>query len=163
MLVYHGSNILVKKPEIRRPNRNLDFGIGFYTTANIEQAQSFSQIVFNRRGGSPIVSAYDFDFEAAKNTAKIKVFETASEEWFDFVCDKRMAKYVGDEYDIIIGPVANDTVYITFIGYMAGATSRSDALNQLKVRKLYNQIAFCSEKALNYLKFKGCEEAGQYD
>ena len=153
MLVYHGSNIAVEKPEIHKPNRNLDFGTGFYTTMSREQAQSFSRIVCNRRGGSPIISVYEFDYETAQKTLALKSFKTADGEWFDFVCDKRLGKYTGKEYDIIIGPVANDTVYLTFIGYSAGATSREDALNRLKIKELYNQVAFCTEKSLCYLRF----------
>jgi len=153
VLVYHGSNIAVEKPEIRKPNRNLDFGIGFYTTMNMEQAQGFSRIVCNRRGGNPIISVYEFDYETAQKELALKTFKTADEEWFDFVCDKRLGKYTGEEYDIIIGPVANDTVYLTFIGYLAGATSREETLKRLKVRELYNQTAFCTEKSLGYLRF----------
>ena len=153
MLVYHGSNIVVEKPEIRKPNRNLDFGIGFYTTMNMKQAQSFSHIVCNRRGGNPIISVYEFDYETAQKSLALKTFATANEEWFDFVCDKRLGKYKGEEYDIIIGPVANDTIYLTFIGYLAGATSREDAFKRLKVRELYNQVVFCTKKSLDYLHF----------
>jgi hypothetical protein len=65
-----------------------------------------------------------------------------------------MGRYKGEEYDIIIGPVANDTVYLTFTGYLAGATSREDAIRQLKVRNLYSQVMFCNEKSLAYLTFK---------
>jgi len=155
MLLYHGSNVVVEKPEIRVPNRNLDFGMGFYTTTNIEQAQSFSEIVCNRRGGKKVISTYEFDYENAMNTLGVKVFEKANNEWFDFVCDKRMGKYEGEEYDVIIGPVANDTVYLTFIGFLAGATSREDAIKQLKVRDLYNQVTFCTDDSLIYLKYTG--------
>ena len=38
MTVYHGSNVEVKEPEILKPNRELDFGNGFYTTTNLDQA-----------------------------------------------------------------------------------------------------------------------------
>ena len=96
MLVYHGSNIAVEKPEIFKPNRNLDFGNGFYTTINMEQAQSFSRIVCNRRGGSPIINVYEFDYETAQKELVIKKFTAADKEWFDFVCDKRLGKYTGE-------------------------------------------------------------------
>ena len=43
MLVYHGSNVTVEKPRLITPNRALDFGNGFYTTTNLEQAISFAQ------------------------------------------------------------------------------------------------------------------------
>ena len=159
MLVYHGSNIPVENPEIRVSNRNLDFGNGFYTTSNFEQAVRFCRIVCLRRGGIPVISTYKFDEEIAGKSLKFKVFSSADDEWFDFVCDNRMGNYNGDNYDIIIGPVANDTVYLTFIGYLAGITSRDDALKQLKVRELYNQITFCSERALEYLSFSHSEGA----
>lgn len=154
MLVYHGSNVAVEKPEIRKPNRNLDFGMGFYTTMNAEQAHSFSRIVCNRRGGNSVVSTYNFDHETAQNVLKIKTFSYADEEWFDFVCDKRMGRYKGEEYDIIIGPVANDTVYLTFLGFLAGITSREEALKQLKIRELFNQVTFCTDNSLKFLSFK---------
>jgi hypothetical protein len=161
MLVYHGSNISVEKPEIRNSNRNLDFGNGFYVTTNFEQAHSFCQIVCNRRGGTPVISVFNFDYETAGKSLKFKIFPVADDEWFDFVCDNRMGRYKGENYDIITGPVANDTVYLTFLGYLAGATSREDALKQLKVRELYDQVTFCSEKALGYLHFRHYEEVGR--
>ena len=34
MKIYHGSDVIIKKPEILQSNRLLDFGIGFYTTNN---------------------------------------------------------------------------------------------------------------------------------
>ena len=37
MIVYHGSTVLVEKPEIRRSAAFLDFGPGFYTTTSYEQ------------------------------------------------------------------------------------------------------------------------------
>ncbi|WP_235390992.1 DUF3990 domain-containing protein [Segatella hominis] len=37
--VYHGSIEEVRKPEIRQPNRSLDYGSGFYTTTSYEQAK----------------------------------------------------------------------------------------------------------------------------
>lgn len=158
MFVYHGSNAIIEKPEIRKSNRNLDFGEGFYATFNFEQAQSFSRIVCNRRGGVPIISVYDFDYDVAKKSLQCKVFSHPNDEWFDFVCDNRMGNYVGAKYDLIIGPVADDTVYLTFIGYLAGLTSREDALKQLKIRELYNQVTFCTEKALKYLNFNHSKE-----
>ena len=50
MLIYHGSYASVEKPEIRVPNRNHDFGVGFYTTTNEDQAVNYSKIVCNRMG-----------------------------------------------------------------------------------------------------------------
>ena len=39
--VYHGSIEEVRNPEIRQPNRSLDYGSGFYTTTSYEQAKKW--------------------------------------------------------------------------------------------------------------------------
>ena len=44
MTVYHGSNVEVHEPKILKPNRELDFGNGFYTTTNIDQAIAFARL-----------------------------------------------------------------------------------------------------------------------
>ena len=41
MIIYHGSLELVEKPEIRKSNRLLDYGSGFYTTTSVEQAEAW--------------------------------------------------------------------------------------------------------------------------
>ena len=38
--IYHGSLEVVSNPEIRQPNRSLDYGIGFYATTSYEQAKN---------------------------------------------------------------------------------------------------------------------------
>ena len=42
MKVYHGSLVVVENPEIRVVDRYLDFGYGFYTTMNEEQAVNWT-------------------------------------------------------------------------------------------------------------------------
>lgn len=60
MIVYHGSNMIVDQPRLVHQNRTLDFGYGFYTTTNQNQAVNFAGKVTNRReSGSPCVSMYD--------------------------------------------------------------------------------------------------------
>ena len=49
MILYHGSNMTVEKPRLIKQNRYLDFGFGFYTTTNRDQAVNFAQKVTERR------------------------------------------------------------------------------------------------------------------
>ena len=51
MILYHASNVEVKKPMLAASNRMLDFGPGFYTTTNREQAIRFAKSVVAKRGG----------------------------------------------------------------------------------------------------------------
>lgn len=56
MILYHGSNVEVREPKIIVSNRTLDFGAGFYTTSNKEQAEKWSKTqTLRRRKGTPIV------------------------------------------------------------------------------------------------------------
>lgn len=168
MKLYHGSTIQVDTPEIRVPNRTLDFGQGFYTTTNENQAKSFARSVYKRRltdtnadGLTRCVSVYDFDMDAASEQLNILRFNSPSEEWLDFVYENRMKENVVVPYDLVYGPVANDTVYRTLIGLQAGILTKSQTLEQLRIRELYDQITFVTEKSLTYLKFTGsyiCEE-----
>jgi hypothetical protein len=155
MILYHGSNVVVERPQLVKQTRYLDFGYGFYTTENKTQAISFAEKVYRRRKeGSPIVSVYDIDETAAFAACSLLRFDSPSEEWLDFVYGNRMGTYRGMPYELIYGAVANDDVYETFNLFATGALDKEDTLKRLKVKKLYNQLVFTSQKALSFLKFK---------
>ena len=158
MILYHGSNVVVDQPKLIEQNRFLDFGYGFYTTTNKEQAESFAKKVVVRRGGKPIVNAYELDEDALNDSLKIKRFSAPNEEWLDFVSAHRNGTYDKEQYDLIIGAVANDDVYRTLQIYGAGLLTKAQALEALKVKKLFNQYVFATEAALTFLKFSDAKE-----
>lgn len=157
MRIYHGSNVTVEKPKIIVQNRFLDFGYGFYTTTNKAQAENFAAKVLARRGGKAIVNIYETD-ETVFAELTVKQFKSADEEWLDFVSDNRNGIYQGEKYDLIIGAVANDDVFRSLQLYLTGLYTKEQALDALKIKRLYDQYVFATEKALNYLKFIGSEE-----
>jgi len=162
MTLYHGSNVVVFKPRLIHQNRFLDFGFGFYTTTNKIQAIAFADKVYRRRReGRKIVSVYEFDEQIAFTKCSVLRFESPNEEWLDFVSENRKGNYNGQKYDLIYGPVANDDVYATFTLYSAGALTKEQTLEALKIKKLYNQLVLTSEKALSYLKFVGTLSEGE--
>ncbi|MDR0718726.1 MAG: DUF3990 domain-containing protein, partial [Treponema sp.] len=75
--------------------------------------------------------------------------------WFDFIMANRRNIYKGRIYDIVYGPVANDTIYNTLIAFETGVLSKKETLVRLKVRKLYNQMTFKTERALSFLRYTG--------
>lgn len=158
MILYHGSNIVVEKPRLIEQNRYLDFGNGFYTTANKDQAISFARKVALRRGGIPIVSAFEFDLDSKLDTFNVKVFEAPDEEWLDFVSANRSGIYNGILYDLIIGAVANDDVYRTIQLYLSGLLGKGQTLEALKIKDLFNQYVFSSFESISSLRFLGAEE-----
>ena len=156
MILYHGSNIVVAQPKLIQQNRFLDFGYGFYTTTNKEQAISFADKVFRRRKeGDRVVSIYELGEEAAFTACSVLKFDAPNADWLDFVSENRSGIYKGARYDFVFGPVANDDVYTTFTLYTAGILTRDQTLAALKVKKLYNQLVITSEQALKYLTFVG--------
>ena len=158
MILYHGSNMSVEKPRLIEQNRFLDFGCGFYTTTNKAQAENFAKKVVVRRGGIPTVNVYEIDDNIVSKLIKTKRFSAPDEEWLDFVSAHRNGTYDGEQYDLIIGAVANDDVYRTLQVYSSGLLTKEQALEALKIKKLFDQYVFATSEAISLLKFVGSEE-----
>ena len=165
MTLYHCSDQIIKNPEIRPSTRTLDFGPGFYTTTNKEQAMDFASRVYARSirtNAAPkgrFVSIYEANYETMQKELAILRFESADDAWFDFVIANRRSTWQGKKYDVIFGPVANDTIYRTLIAFEAGELSKAETIARLKVRKLFDQMTFVSQRSLSFLKFSGSLEA----
>jgi len=155
MIIYHGSNVAVETPRLITPIRALDFGSGFYTTMNLEQAESFAKNVVNRNEGQgiPTISYYEIDYDKILQMFNTLIFDQPDDNWLDFVYANRLEKYTGKQYDVIIGPVANDTVYRVLRLFENGDIDRETVIKRLKVSKLFNQVTFRTEKVIAQLKF----------
>ena len=148
MILYHGSNVTVEQPKLIKQNRYLDFGFGFYTTTNRNQAVNFAQKVTHRRKkGKATLNIY----------SSLLQFESPDEAWLDFVAANRQGTYQGKQRDFIYGAVANDDVYRTITLYMTGVLDKKQTLEALKIRKLFNQMVFATEESLKYLHFERSE------
>ena len=154
MIIYHGSTVSVEDPKILQSGRWLDFGPGFYATSNKEQAGRWAEIVATKRkAGIRVITEYEFDFDVAKKELTIISFDKPDYEWLDFVCLNRSGRIPSEPFDIAIGPVANDQVYTVVTLYEQGVLSKEAAIMELKVRELYNQILFHTEKSLNFCRY----------
>ena len=161
MNIYNGSDVVVERPKILRRNRLLDFGMGFYTTSNKEQAIRWAERVSLRNNtGKKFLSVYKFDIERAKSETKVIEFRFADEKWLDFITANRRRKESLDEYDIVIGPVADDNVYLTVKLFETGVLDKTEAVKRLKVEKLFDQILFHTEKGLEFCIFDRYENLG---
>ena len=156
MLLYHGSTMAIRKPIISRSRPKTDFGKGFYTTISRDQAEKWAQIKKNREGvdAKGIVSVFEFD-ELLLNdeTFKTRHFNGADVEWLDFVVGNRRGT-ITHEYDMVMGPVADDKLYATILLYENGILDANAAIEQLKTHQLFNQLSFHQQKSCNLLTFK---------
>lgn len=155
MKLFHGSIIIINKPIILKTQRLLDFGKGFYTTTNQNQAERWAIIKKKRlqEKSKSIVTIYQISENLFSNkNYKVKEFSEPNEEWLDFVFTNRKTDKPHN-YDIIIGPVANDTLYATLSLYEANLLTKKETISRLKVHKLYDQISFHNSKVLKELSF----------
>ena len=115
MILYHGSREIVKYPEIRKAQYHKDFYFGFYCTKLPEQAKRWA----TRYGEEGYINKYEY----TENTElKILKFEKMTEEWLDFIIACRNGQ--SHSYDIVEGPMADDTIYNYLQNYLDGKISR---------------------------------------
>ena len=84
----------------------------------------------------------------------MKLFpEKACTEWLLFVDANRDRKNVVQihDYDIVIGPIANDGVVLQLTNYREGIYSPDEAARLLQDKYLDQQYYFGTERALKYL------------
>jgi hypothetical protein len=161
MILYHGSIVAVQTPEIRKSDRFLDFGAGFYTTTNRTQAVRWTRVVAGyHKVDERVVSVYEFDRSAAEKELAILRFSGPDEAWLEFVCACRKGHAPNEPYDMAVGPVADDNVYKVVQFYESGDYSRSETIQRLKLRRLYNQLLFHTEKALRFCRYIRHEAIG---
>lgn len=81
-------------------------------------------------------------------------FDSPSIEWAKFILANRKRskeKFVHD-YDIVVGPVADDGVAFQLERYLYGGMTLEQLAKELTYRKLNRQYFFGTEKAISYLQ-----------
>ena len=121
MILYHGSNILIREIDLSMSKVGKDFGCGFYLSSDKTQA-----------------------LELAGYTL----------EWARFVLmnRKNRTRIQAHDYDIVIGPIANDAVGFQIRRLTSGLIDIDRFMEELKYMKgVTMQYFFGTEKALKYL------------
>lgn len=136
--LYHGSNVAIKHIDLSRSKRGKDFGQGFYLNANPSQAMAMAERTARfLNEGVPTLSCFEFDEnEAWARGLKVKRFADYSEEWADFIVMNRKndSANPAHDYDIVIGPIADDTVGVQIRRYIMGYMSAASLVEELKFR-----------------------------
>lgn len=150
MTLYHTGFEEIRRPDIYYGRKNADFGQGFYTSDD----RAFSERWAKERTGS---ITYFNVYELETDGLSIKRFERG-EEWFDYIYNNRSRRedYLR-EYDVIIGPIANDTIYNVMGITTSGFLAREDAAKLLMIGPCYQQIVIKSERAVSQLFWQSSE------
>ena len=154
MKLYHGTNVDFDVIDLTKPNKYKDFGQGFYLTDIRSQAEELAAKKSRLFGGYPVIQEYEFD-ESLLSGAELKVlkFDKPSTEWAEFIFKNRNRdNNFTHDYDIVIGPIANDGVAYLLGRYEEGTLTIEELSDKLDFKKLNSQYFFGTNKSLKYLK-----------
>ena len=160
MKLCHGTNEDFDVIDLSRGLRYKDFGKGFYATPDKATATRMAQKRARLFGGEATLITYEFDESALHSGLRIKIFpEKACTEWLLFVDANRDRSNVEPirDYDIVIGPIANDGVVLQLTNYHEGIYSPEQVAKLLQDRYLDQQYFFGTEEALRFLCKKNVE------
>lgn len=152
MILYHGSNTEFDKIDLTKCLPNKDFGRGFYLTPSKHDATlRASDKCAKEQYGVPTILRFNWD-ENNCGSLKIKRFEGVDEEWARFIIENRKRKGKKHDYDIVIGPVADDGVVLSLQLYEAGVLTMNALIERLRFARPTLQYCFCTEKAITQLQ-----------
>lgn len=154
MKLYHGTNVDFNAIDLTKSNKYKDFGQGFYLTDIRIQAEELAAKKSRLFGGFPVIQEYEFDESLlASDDLRVLKFDAPSTEWAEFIFRNRNreSKFSYD-YDIVVGPIADDGVAYLLGRYEEGTLSIDELSKKLEYKKLNSQYFFGTEKSIKYLK-----------
>ncbi len=132
LLLYHTGFSEIRRPDVAFGRKNADFGRGFYLSDDPEFARRWAR---RRRGADTVLNVYELD-SAGLTFLRLDRDET----WFDYIARNRAG---GEDRlrgaDVIVGPIANDTLYDTMGLFTSGLLDRAQALSLLLQGPLYGR------------------------
>lgn len=148
-MLYHASGQVVEFPEIRISRYTKDFSWGFYCTEDYKQAKKWAKRVGSRPNNIPIINHYTYN---ENKDLSILKFKEINDGWLDFIARCRAGEV--HDYDIVEGPMADDTVWDYAADYINGSISRKAFWELAKFRHPTHQISFHTMRALKCLSFE---------
>lgn len=141
MKLYHTGTAEIPSPDIRHGRVNADFGQGFYLTPDADFTWRWAR-------NNAVVNEYDFDL-----TGLLVHRFTRNADWFNYIYQNRRA-IDNLDVDVVIGPIANDTIFDTFGLISSGFLKTEEALSLLMIGPEYTQVAIKTERAAQQLTWQ---------
>ena len=158
MVLYHGTNQIIRDIDLSKGRLRTDFGKGFYMGSNLGVAREWakSHAMFS---GTAIVMRYNLDVSVFNdNNINSCKFDFPTVEWLNFVRDnrRRLGKGVKTseprhKFGIVSGAIANDKVNFIVVDYMNGLITAEEAIKKVKVIPSVFQVSIHTSEALVYL------------
>ena len=138
-------------PNLECARDKRDFGVGFYTTLLRSQALEWANNMHERYGGD---APYLYTFEFDESRLRIAELPGISVEWLEMVKANRLLGGLQHDYDVVMGPVANDNTLRTVSLYVSGVYDAEDAMKRLRYFKANNQVSLHTTEAMRRLVLK---------
>lgn len=162
--LYHGSNVIVKKPNLYAGKPRHDLGRGFYLTTDIDQAKKWSRHKLKRN--KSIYRDSSFEFLVSKyvlnrndlTSLKIKKFDEPDESWLNYVVRNRIdiEFAVAEDYDLVVGSVVDgNSSWLALDLYSKHKLSFRNTIKRIKPDNLEDQWVFKTNHALKFLTYGG--------
>ena len=170
MLLYHGSDHVIKRPEFGAGKKHNDYGRGFYCTENIELAKEWAV----SEDADGYVNKYSID------TSRLSILDINSEQytmlhWLGILLKNRIftlstplereaKKYILDNFnisldgiDIVKGYRADDSYFSYARDFISGVISYEQLSKALRLGMLGEQYCLVSQKAFTEIEYFGNE------
>lgn len=143
---FHLSSVEIRTPELRRGRKNADFGQGFYLSTDPQFSARWADA---SPGAQNMLNVYTLRLDGLR-----VVRLTRDRAWFDYITQNRSGGADAfPDADVVIGPIANDTIYDTWGVLTAGLLSPAQALDLLAIGPQYTQIAVKTPAAAAQLQW----------
>ncbi|MCC8127210.1 MAG: DUF3990 domain-containing protein [Clostridiales bacterium] len=166
LILYHGSPIIIEKPEFEKGKANNDYGRGFYCTEHIELAKEWS-CSLNTNG---YANKYELD------TQNFRILNLSDDEytilnWLAILIQNRKARLSTPvavrgkdwliknflpeytDYDVIVGYRADDSYFSFARSFLSNEISLSQLSRAMKLGKLGEQYVIKSKKAFDAITY----------
>lgn len=171
LVLFHGSDHIVKKPMYGLGNKHNDYGYGFYCTEDIELGKEWACKDLNTNA---YVNKYELQTEGLKILYLDKVSTVLN--WITILIQNRTfnlknniaknavkylkANYSIDisQYDVVIGYRADDSYFTFAKDFLSNTLSLESLSSALRYGKLGEQIVLISEKAFEKIQFVNSEK-----
>lgn len=168
LVLYHGSEMIVEKPQFGLGEKNNDYGLGFYCTENEELAKEWA--VSSLKDG--FLNRYTLDTQYL-NILNLNSPDYTILNWIAVLVEHRIftiktpvaqraKRYLIDHfsinvnaYDVVTGYRADDSYFDYAQSFINNAITVNQLASAMEIGKLGEQIVIKSEFAFSCLKFEG--------
>ena len=162
MKVYHGSTVIVEKPNIEVLSYETSFEKGFYTSIDRKTAEYWAEAKRRRILGKDknvVLKKYINVYEFTENEKlNILDFDKLDELDYKFIARNKRVDELLHNYDIVKGSEISEKLLKILKSYKQGKLKKEDLLKMLIIYRTINEVSFHTEKAIKTLKFLYAEE-----